>query len=210
MEGARQVLRSYRRTLQADRRHLLERFRFVDAARKVVGVGSVGTRAWIILFVGRDDHDPLILQMKEAQASVLEPFLGKSHFSNHGQRVVEGQRLMQAASDMMLGWIRTSGIDGVERDFYIRQLWDSKASALVDAMEPASMLLYAKVCGQTSARAHARSGDAVAISSYLGTSDAFDRALAVFAEAYADQNERDYAALKEAAESGRIPVQTGV
>jgi uncharacterized protein (DUF2252 family) len=210
MEGARQVLRSYRRTLQTDRRRLLERFRFVDAARKVVGVGSVGTRAWIILFVGRDNQDPLILQMKEAQASVLEPFLGKSHFSNHGQRVVEGQRLMQAASDMMLGWIRTSGIDGVERDFYIRQLWDSKASALVDAMEPASMLLYAKVCGQTSARAHARSGDAVAISSYLGTSGAFDQALAVFAEAYADQNERDYAALKEAAESGRIPVQTGV
>jgi hypothetical protein len=202
--------REYRATLQADRRLLLERFEIVDMARKVVGVGSVGTRAWIILFVGRDDHDPLILQMKEAQASVLEPFLGKSHFSNHGQRVVEGQRLMQAASDMMLGWIRTSGIDGVERDFYIRQLWDSKASALVDAMEPASMLLYAKVCGQTSARAHARSGDAVAISSYLGTSDAFDRALAVFAEAYADQNERDYAALKEAAESGRIPVQTGV
>ena len=133
---ARRVIRSYRRTLQGDRRHLLERFRFVDAARKVVGVGSVGTRAWVVLFVGRDNEDPLILQMKEAQASVLEPFLGKSQFSNHGQRVVEGQRLMQAASDMMLGWIRTNGIDGVERDFYVRQLWDSKASALVDVMEP--------------------------------------------------------------------------
>ena len=139
LEAARRVIRSYRRTLQGDRRHLLERFRFVDAARKVVGVGSVGTRAWIVLFVGRDDEDPLLLQMKEAQASVLEPFLGKSQFANHGQRVVEGQRLMQAASDMMLGWIRTNGIDGVERDFYVRQLWDSKASALVDVMEPASM-----------------------------------------------------------------------
>ena len=148
------MIRSYRRTLQGDRRHLLERFRFVDAARKVVGVGSVGTRAWIVLFVGRDNEDPLILQMKEAQASVLEPFLGKSEFSNHGQRVVEGQRLMQAASDMMLGWIRTSGIDGVERDFYVRQLWDSKASALVDVMEPGTMELYAEgLRGDARARA---------------------------------------------------------
>jgi Uncharacterized protein conserved in bacteria (DUF2252) len=210
VEGARVVIRSYRRTLQGDRRHLLERFRFVDAARKVVGVGSVGTRAWIVLFVGRDNEDPLILQMKEAQASVLEPFLGKSTFSNHGQRVVEGQRLMQAASDTMLGWIRTTGIDGVERDFYLRQLWDSKGSALVDVLEPASMRLYAEVCGKTLARAHARSGDPVAISSYLGSSDAFDRALAHFAESYADLNERDYEVLKEAGASGRIPVQSGI
>jgi uncharacterized protein (DUF2252 family) len=210
MEGARQVLRSYRRTLQADRRHLLERFRFVDAARKVVGVGSVGTRAWIILFVGRDDHDPLILQMKEAQASVLEPFLGKSHFSNHGQRVVEGQRLMQAASDMMLGWIRTSGIDGVERDFYIRQLWDSKGSAMIELMEPSGLEAYAEVCGWTLARAHARSGDAIAIGSYLGSGDVFDRAVARFAEAYADQNERDYDALKQAVTSGRVSAEAGL
>ncbi len=210
LEAQRLVIRQYRRTLQGDRRHLLERFRFVDAARKVVGVGSVGTRAFILLFAGRDDEDPLFLQMKEAQASVLEPFLGKSAFSNHGQRVVEGQRLMQAASDMMLGFIHAKGIDGVERDFYLRQLWDAKGSALIDVMEPKTMEAYARLCGPTLARAHARSGDAVAISSYLGASDAFDRALATFAEAYADQNERDYAALKSAADSGRIPVQTGL
>jgi uncharacterized protein (DUF2252 family) len=208
IEEARGVIRSYRRTLQEDRRHLLERFRFVDAARKVVGVGSVGTRAWIALFVGRDNADPLILQLKEAQASVLEPFLGKSQFANHGQRVVEGQRLMQAASDTMLGWMHTTGIDGVERDFYVRQLWDSKGSALVDVMEPDSMHVYARVCGQTLARAHARSGDPVAIAGYLGTSDTFDHALATFAEAYADQNERDYEALKAAAVAGRIQVRT--
>ena len=210
IEAERLVIRQYRRTLLGDRRHLLERFRLVDAARKVVGVGSVGTRAFILLFLGRDDEDPLFLQMKEAQASVLEPFLGKSEFASHGQRVVEGQRLMQAASDTMLGWIHTTGFDGVERDFYLRQLWDSKGSALVDVMTPKTMEVYATLCGQMLARAHARSGDAVAISSYLGTSDAFDRALAVFAEAYADQNERDYAALKAAADSGRIEVQTGL
>jgi uncharacterized protein (DUF2252 family) len=210
-ESTRTIIRSYRRTLDDDRRHLLERFRFVDAARKVVGVGSVGTRAWIALFVGRDTEDPLILQIKEAQASVLEPFLAKSEFSNSGQRVVAGQRLMQSASDMMLGWIRTAGInDGTERDFYIRQLWDSKGSALVDVMKPSTMALYAKLCAQTLARAHARSGDAVAISSYLGSSSTFDRALAAFAEAYADQNERDYDALKKAADSGRIRVESGL
>jgi uncharacterized protein (DUF2252 family) len=209
LEAAHLVIREYRRTLLGDRRHLLERFRLVDAARKVVGVGSVGTRAFILLFLGRDDEDPLFLQMKEAEASVLEPFLGRSGFANHGQRVVEGQRLMQAASDTMLGWIHVTGVDGVERDFYLRQLWDSKGSALVDVMEPDTMGTYAEICGQTLARAHARSGDAVAISSYLGGSDAFDRALAVFAEAYADQNERDYETLKAAADSGRIEVQTG-
>ena len=209
-ENVRTVLRSYRRTLDGDRRHLLERFRFVDLARTVVGVGSVGTRAWIALFVGRDNADPLILQVKEAQASVLEPFLGKSKFANHGQRVVEGQRLMQAASDLMLGWIRTDGYDGVKRDFYIRQLWDGKASALVDVMSARTMTFYARLCGQTMARAHARSGDAVAIAAYLGSSSAFDRALGAFAEAYADQNERDYQALQAAAESGRIGVQSGL
>jgi uncharacterized protein (DUF2252 family) len=210
IEAQRLVVRNYRRTLLGDRRHLLERFRLVDAARKVVGVGSVGTRAWILLFLGRDDEDPLFLQMKEAQASVLEPFLGRSEFANHGQRVVEGQRLMQAASDTMLGWIHTTGLDGVERDFYLRQLWDAKGSANIDVMEPKTMEAYARLCGFTLARAHARSGDSVAISSYLGTSDTFDRALAVFAESYADQNERDYTELKAAADSGRIDVETGL
>jgi len=210
LEAARIVVREYRRTLPGDRRHLLERFRLVDAARKVVGVGSVGTRAYILLFLGRDDEDPLFLQMKEAQASVLEPFLGRSEFDNHGQSVVEGQRLMQAASDTMLGWIHVAGLDGVERDFYLRQLWDSKGSAIVEAMEPKTMEVYARLCGQTLARAHARSGDSVAISSYLGSSESFDRALAAFAEAYADQNERDYVALREAADSGRIDVQHGL
>jgi uncharacterized protein (DUF2252 family) len=210
MEATRRFVREYRHTLPGDRRHLLERFRLVDAARKVVGVGSVGTRAYILLFLGRDDEDPLFLQMKEAQASVLEPFLGKSEFANHGQRVVEGQRLMQAASDTMLGWIHIEGIDGVERDFYVRQLWDSKGSAIVEVMEPRTMEVYAKLCGETLARAHARSGDPVTIASYLGTSDAFDRALAAFGETYADQNDRDYAALKEAAASGRVEVQSGL
>jgi uncharacterized protein (DUF2252 family) len=210
VEEARKIIRTYRRTLLGDRRHLLEQFRFVDTARKVVGVGSVGTRAWIALLIGRDVADPLILQIKEAQASVLEPFLGKSQFANHGQRVVEGQRLMQAASDTMLGWIRSTGLDGVERDFYVRQLWDGKGSALVDVMEPDTMRTYGEICGKTLARAHARSGDSVAISSYLGTSDTFDRALAAFAELYADQNERDYAALKAAADSGRITVESGL
>jgi uncharacterized protein (DUF2252 family) len=210
LEGTRKVIRSYRRTLQGDRGRLLEKFRSVDVARKVVGVGSVGTRAWVVLFVGRDIEDPLILQMKEAQRSVLEPFLGKSSFRNHGQRVVEGQRLMQAASDTMLGWIRTKNVDGVERDFYLRQLWDEKASAQVDVMEKKTMTVYARICGQTLARAHARSGDAVAIASYLGSNDTFDRALAVFGEAYADQNELDYAALEQAMTEGRVKAETGL
>ena len=203
------VIRSYRRTLTADRRRLLERFRYVHAARKVVGVGSVGTRAWIVLMLGRDDSDPLFLQIKEAQASVLEPFLGKSTYAKHGQRVVEGQRLTQAASDIMLGWITVSGLDGASREFYIRQLWDGKGSALVELMEPRTMRAYAKICGFALAKAHARSGDAIAIGSYLGGGDSFERALASFAETYADQNERDYDALKNAAAAGRVVVETG-
>ena len=147
---------------------LLERFRYVHAARKVVGVGSVGTRAWIVLLLGRDDSDPLFLQAKQAEASVLEPFLGKSTFSHHGQRVVEGQQLTQAASDIMLGWLRASGVDGVDRDFYVRQLWDAKGSAVVETMTPKSMTEYAQVCGWALAKGHARSGDAIAIASYLG------------------------------------------
>jgi len=210
LEIGRHVIREYRQTLPHDRRHLLERFRLADAARKVVGVGSVGTRAYILLFLGRDDADPLFMQMKEAQPSVLEPFLGKSEFSDHSQRVVEGQRLMQAAGDTMLGWIHTEGLDGAERDFYMRQLWDSKGSAVVEAMEPKTMEAYAKLCGTTLARAHARSGDPIAISSYLGGGDTFDRAMATFAETYADQNDRDYASLREAVDSGRIEAQTGL
>ena len=204
------IIDSYRRTLAGDRRRLLERFRYVHLARKVVGVGSVGTRAWIMLLAGRDAQDPLFLQFKEAEASVLEPFLGKSKFANHGQRVVEGQRLTQAASDVLLGWIRFPGVDGKERDFYIRQLWDAKGSALVESMNPAALESYAEICGWALAQAHARSGDPVALASYLGSGDSFDRALASFAETYADQNELDYAALRKAVDSGGLDAQFGL
>jgi uncharacterized protein (DUF2252 family) len=207
-EAIHNLLRAYRRTLAGDHRHLLEDFRYVHAARKVVGVGSVGTRAWIVLMLGHDDSDPLFLQAKEAQASVLEPFLGKSRYRNHGQRVVEGQRLMQSASDIMLGWLRSDGVDGVSRDFYIRQLWDGKGSAIVEAMKPSAMAGYAGFCGWTLARAHARSGDAAAIAGYLGTGDKFDHAMARFAETYADQNERDYATLKQAVDSGKVTAES--
>ena len=210
VEFAQDVTRGYRRTLQGDRRHLLERFRYVHGARKVVGVGSVGTRAWIILMVGRDNDDPLFLQLKEAQASVLEPFLGKSRYADHGRRVVEGQRLMQAASDIMLGWDRVTGVDGVKRDFYFRQLWDNKGSAIVEGMKPRELTAYAEICGRTLARAHARSGDAVSISAYLGSSDTLDRALADFAELYADRNELDYAAIAAAVRSARVQAQAGL
>ena len=204
------VLDAYGRTLPGDRRSLFERFRYVHAARKVVGVGSVGTRAWVILLLGRDNEDPLLLQAKEAEASVLEPALGASAFANHGERVVEGQRLTQAASDIMLGWLRLDDQHRVEHDFYVRQLWDAKGSALIELMSPRDMTVYANLCGWTLARAHARSGDAVAIAGYLGRGEAFDRALATFAEAYADQNERDYNALAAAAASGRITAETGL
>jgi uncharacterized protein (DUF2252 family) len=204
------VLRSYRRTLPGDRRRLLERYRYVHAARKVVGVGSVGTRAFIMLLLGRDGDDPLFLQFKEAEASVLEPFLGKSDFANHGQRVVEGQRLTQAASDIMLGYIRAEGVDDVKRDFYVRQLWDAKGSALVDVMEPSVMRMYAQACAVELARSHARSGDAIAIAGYLGNSDTFDRAIALFAESYANQNERDYETLTKAVSNGEIKATPGV
>ena len=207
----RGVIRSYRRTLPGDRRKLLERYRYVHAARKVVGVGSVGTRAFIMLLLGRDGDDPLFLQFKEAEASVLEPFLGKSAFANHGQRVVEGQRLTQAASDIMLGWIRAENpLDKIRRDFYVRQLWDAKGSAQIELMEPDLMATYARLCATELARAHVRSGDGIAIASYLGGADTFDRSLALFAEAYADQNERDYKTLTDAVEAGRITAETGV
>ncbi|MET0144949.1 MAG: DUF2252 domain-containing protein [Ilumatobacteraceae bacterium] len=209
-EFLRAVIRRYRRTLPSDRRHLLEDFRVVDMARKVVGVGSVGTRAWVLLLLGRDDTDPLFLQAKEAEASVLEAFVGHSDHRSHGQRVVHGQHLMQASSDIFLGWDHTTGFDGVERDFYVRQLRDWKGAALVETMPPATMAFYARYCASALVRAHARSGDRIAIASYLGTSDAFDRALVEFSEAYADQNERDYDALVQADKDGRITAQRGI
>ena len=209
-ETIRRMIRSYRHSLPRDRRKLLERYRYVHAARKVVGVGSVGARAWILLMLGRDDEDPLFLQFKEAQPSVLEPFLGKSTYAQHGQRVVEGQRMMQAAPDIMLGWERVVTIDGETKDFYIRQLWDAKGSADIELLSPAGLDAYGVICGWTLARAHARSGDAVAIAAYLGGGDTFDRAMASFGETYADQNERDYQALQEAAQSGRVAVETGI
>jgi uncharacterized protein (DUF2252 family) len=204
------LLRTYRRTLLGDRRHLLEDFRFSHIARKVVGVGSVGTRAWIILMLGRDGRDPLFLQAKEAQASVVEPYVGKSKYANAGQRVVEGQRLMQAASDIFLGWERVEGLDGIKRDFYVRQLRDWKGSWPPEGMTPAAMTVYGQVCAQALARAHARSGDRIAIASYLGKGDQFDTAIATFAEKYADQNERDFEALQVAAKKKRIPVESGI
>jgi hypothetical protein len=204
------LIRAYRRTLETDRRHLLEEFRFVHLARKVVGVGSVGTRAWIGLLLGRDDQDPLFLQMKEAQPSVLEPFIGRSEYRNHGQRVVAGQRLMQASSDIFLGWQRQKGLDGVDRDFYIRQLRDWKLSLEIGTMIPSGMEMYGKVCGWTLARAHARSGDRVAIAAYLGKSDAFDTAITSFAGRYADQAERDHEALLEAVRDGRVKAELGL
>jgi hypothetical protein len=205
VETIHRSLRSYRKTLQGDRRHLTERFRFLHMARKVVGVGSVGTRCWVALLVSRDNDDPIFLQVKEAEASVLEAFLGRSQYENHGQRVVEGQRMMQAASDILLGWERNLGMDtGRPRDFYVRQLWDWKASVDVDSMPPTVLGLYGEICAWTLARAHARSGDAIAIAAYLGQGDVMDQALSSFAAAYADQNEADHAALTAAIASGAV------
>ena len=203
----REQFRAYRATLQDDRRRLLERFQVVDAARKVVGVGSVGTRAFIVLLQGRDAQDPLFLQVKEATASVLEPYVGKSRYRQHGERVVQGQRMMQAASDIYLGW--TKGVD-VRRHFYWRQLRDMKGSALVEAMAPPALTFYAGICGWTLARAHARSGDPVAIAEYLGSSDAFDRSITDFSQRYADQNEQDYQDFLKAVKSGRLEAVEGV
>jgi len=201
------VLAAYRESLPADRQHLLDGYRLRHIARKVVGVGSVGTRAWVILLTGADDSDPLFLQAKEAEASVLEPYAGASRYENHGQRVVEGQRLMQAASDIFLGWCPAVGIDGRQRDFYVRQLWDWKRSAEVELMTPRGLEVYARMCGWTLARAHARSGDRIAIAAYLGASDSFDRAIAAFSEDYADQSERDHAALVTAIDAGQIAAE---
>ena len=205
----RKLIKAYRRTL-AGEHHPLEEYRYVHMARKVVGVGSVGTRAWIFLMLGVDRSDPLILQAKEAQPSVMEHFAGRSAYENHGQRVVVGQRLMQTASDIFLGWQRVKDMDGQHRDYYIRQLHDWKGSADIDTLRVAGATMYARMCGATLARAHARSGDWIAMASYLGKSEVFDEAVADFSAAYADQNERDYEALVGAVASGRIEAQTGL
>ncbi len=205
-----ELLAQYRKTLDGDVRHLVEGYRFVHAARKVVGVGSVGTRAWIVLLLGRDSEDPLFLQVKEAERSVLEGHAGKSKFKQQGRRVVEGQRLMQAASDIFLGWLSGTDPEGVTRDFYVRQLWDGKGSAEIERMTPVTMGLYGKLCGWTLARAHARSGDRMAIAAYLGKGDAFDRAMGDFAEAYADQNESDFKDFESAVKKGRLKAVKGL
>jgi uncharacterized protein (DUF2252 family) len=211
LEQLRVLTRVYRESLEFDRRILLEQFKLVDFARKVVGVGSVGTRAWIALLIGHDDQDPLFLQFKEAEASVMEEHLGPSEFSNHGQRVVTGQRLMQATSDIFLGWLHVDeGADGRPRDFYGRQLKDWKGSAEIDQMIPEGMTVYGRLCGWTLARAHARSGDRVAIASYLGSGNNFDRAILEFSKHYAEQNERDYQRLSAAVRDGRITARTGL
>jgi uncharacterized protein (DUF2252 family) len=205
--GLQALIDEYRGTLSPDIRHLVDRYRYVHAAHKVVGVGSVGTRCWIVLMLGRDSTDPLFLQVKETGPSVLAPFAGAGRYKHQGRRVVEGQRLMQAASDVFLGWFTAEeGIDGGRRDFYVRQLWDGKGSAQIETMMPHTMGLYAELCGGTLARAHARSGDLIAIASYLGRGDNLNRAMCDFAEAYADQNERDYEAFSAAAEAGRVAV----
>jgi uncharacterized protein (DUF2252 family) len=200
----REVLKRYSESLKGDRRQLLSEYEYRHLAHKVVGVGSVGTRAWVVLLTGRDDGDPLFLQAKEAQSSVFEPYAGSGRFRNHGRRVVEGQWLMQAASDSFLGWCAGVEADGRERDYYVRQLWDGKGSSDIESLDPRGMELYARMCGWTLARAHARSGDPIAIGAYLGSGDAFDGAIAEFSDAYADQNERDHAELLAAIDSGRL------
>ncbi len=209
-EELRAVLGKYRRTLQSDRRHLLEQFTMVQMARKVVGVGSVGTRAWVLLMDACDGVEPLFLQAKEAQASVLADYCGRSQYKNQGERVVAGQHLMQAQSDIFLGWTRVTGPDGIDRDYYVRQLRDWKFSLPVEQMLPAGMTVYARLCGWTLARAHARSGDRIALAAYLGGSAKFDQAIADFAETYADQNERDYAALQNAVKEGKAEATTEI
>jgi len=206
----RELLDEYASSLDEDRRYLFETYRFVDMARKVVGVGSVGTRAWVFLFVGREGKDPLVMQAKEAQASVLEPYLGASKFENHGERVVRGQRMSQAASDIFLSWQRSEGLEGKEHDFYVRQLWDWKASADLSTLSESGLHAYTRACGWSLARAHARSGDRLAIAAYLGGGSVFDKAIARFSTAYADQNERDHQRLADAVAAGEVAAESGV
>jgi len=207
-EALRRLLSDYRDTLEPERRVLLDRYELVDMARKVVGVGSVGTRSWMLLLIDDDLH-PLFLQAKEAGPSALEQFVGASEYENGGQRVVIGQRLMQAVSDIFLGWVRVTGIDGVRRDFYLRQLRDWKGSLEVEAIAPEGIAPYGELCGWTLARAHARTGDPVAVAAYLGGGPSFDEAVHSFAAAYADQNERDHQTLLDAIASGRITAEAG-
>jgi len=208
-EAFRELVADYRSSLQVDRRTLLERYTFVDMARKVVGVGSVGTRCWVVLLVGRDDNDPLLLQIKEAPPSVHAEFVGASRYENQGQRVVSGQRLMQQASDIFLGWQRTAGVDEVARDFYFRQLRDWKGALTIEELRPEGLQIYGEVCAWCLARAHARSGDRIAIAGYLGSSPTFEQAVAEFAETYADVNAGDHGLLAAAAATGRVPVAAG-
>jgi uncharacterized protein (DUF2252 family) len=209
-EHIRALIRAYRRSLPVDRRHLLESYDYAHMARRVGGVGSVGTRTWIVLLIGRDDNDPLFLQVKQAGPSVLERYAGRGAARNHGQRVVHGQRLMQVDGDIFLGWLRATWGDDTPRDYYVRQLWDWKLGAEVELMSPTRLAVYGTLCGWTLARAHARSGDRIAIAAYLGSGKAFDRAVAGFAETYADQNERDHAALEEAVRDGHMAAERGV
>jgi hypothetical protein len=211
-EGAyiRELLEEYSTSLDPDRRYLFHTYRFVDMARKVVGVGSVGTRAWVFLLVGREGKDPLVLQAKQAQASVLEPYLGASEFENQGERVVRGQWISQAANDIFLGWQRSEGLDGNEHDFYVRQLWDWKASADLSRLTESGLHAYTRACGWSLARMHARSGDRLAIAAYLGAGSGFDEAIARFSAAYADQNERDHQRLADAVAAGEIEAVRGV
>ncbi|WP_141665682.1 DUF2252 family protein, partial [Streptomyces prasinus] len=203
----RTIVESYTGTLSSERRHLLRRYRLADTARKVVGVGSVGTRCWILLLLGRDDDDPLLLQAKEAQESVLAPYTDGERFDNQGRRVVTGQRLIQTSSDIFLGWTHVLGLDGRQRDFYVRQLRDWKGIARPETMDPRTLALFGGWCGGSLARAHARSGDPVAISAYLGGGDRFDRALPAFAQAYADRNEQDFEKLGAAVHAGRLTAE---
>ena len=205
-----ETLGKYQRTLQSDRKHLLEEFTLVQVARKVVGVGSVGTRCWIALMDAGDGTEPLFLQPKEAMASALAPYCGRSHYGSHGERVVAGQLLMQAESDIFLGWTHVTGPDGVDHDYYIRQLKDWKFSFPIEAMIPSGMTVYAQICGWALARAHARSGDRITLAAYLGGTGTFDQAIADFAETYADQNERDHAALQTAVKDGKVEATTGI
>jgi uncharacterized protein (DUF2252 family) len=209
-EYVRELISEYAASLDEDRRYLFGTYRFVDMARKVVGVGSVGTRAWVLLFVGRGGKDPLMLQAKEAQASVLEPYLGASEFQNHGERVVRGQRISHAASDIFLSWQRSMGLDGMEHDFYVRQLWDWKASIDLSTMSESGLHAYTRACGWSLARSHARSGDRVAIAAYLGGGSAFERAIARFSAAYADQNELDHQRLADAVAAGDVRAEYGI
>jgi uncharacterized protein (DUF2252 family) len=203
----RELIDRYAATLPDDRRGLIESYRYVHCARKVVGVGSVGTRAWVVLLIGRDESDPLFLQVKEAQPSVLESYAEPTEYPHQGQRVVEGQRKVQSASDVFIGWLSATDPDGVERDFYVRQLWDSKGSANIETLTPATLSAYAKICGSTLARAHARTGNRFAIGGYLGKAPTFERAMVEFADRYANQNQRDYDALRQAVSQGRVSAE---